>query len=107
MNTLVSKLANDRLLAWQIGRLGIDNNIKNFTIGEQVVVMTSIDGYILSNEPKPGMIGNIDNIMHRYVDRPAEHYELWVNCNGKRARFELHNVIKYNQVKQYIEDIQP
>ena len=104
MDTLVSKLANDRLLVWQIGHLGIDNNIQNFTIGEQVVVMNSIDRYILSDEPKPGMIGNIDNIMHRYIGQPAEHYEIWVNYNGKRARFELYNVIKYDQVKKYIEE---
>ena len=101
MNNLVSTFKTDYILKWTVGHMGYKNNQRDFHVGDCVVVLNSIDG---DTSIKFGTIGNIDHIMRRYTGQPAEHYEFWVTAQVNRARYQLYDIIKYDQVKKLIEE---
>ena len=106
MDNLVETIKNDRLFGHMLSMIGHDNKPGDFTVNEKVIIWSPIDTW--NSDIKRGMVGNIDNIMHRYKGRPAEHYEFWVKMykihGGKRERFEVYNILKYEAVEKFVED---
>tara|TARA_B110000211_G_scaffold234955_1_gene307763 strand:+ start:67 stop:408 length:342 start_codon:yes stop_codon:yes gene_type:complete len=103
MDNLIETIYSDPVFRFNLRRIGFNNNPIDFVMGEKVIVLTSIDS-MLSEKIKKGMTGTIDNIMHRYKGEPAEHYEFWVSTPGGRSRFDCSDILKYDKVKQFIEE---
>ena len=104
MEDLVNTIKNDRLFGHMLSMIGRDNKPSDFAVNEKVIIMSPIDTW--DTNIKRGMVGNINNIMHRYKGEPAEHHEFWVKMykiNGS-ARFEVYNILKYAEVEKFVED---
>ena len=101
MDNLAEKCENDKLFRFLLSNIGIDNKPNDFAEGEKVIVLRPIDSHIM-NEIKYGSLGVINSISRRYIGRPAEHYEFWVISDGKKSRYETYQILKYNEVVQFL-----
>ena len=106
MDNLIENIHDNYTLYQTLSMVGHSNKPEDFCLGDRVIVMNQIDSW--SGNIKRGMVGNISNIMHRYKGRPAEHYEYWVTMfkihGGVHERFELYNILKYDEVEKLIRD---
>ena len=97
------KIKTDFILIFNLHGLGYNNKPTDFKINDRVIVTNHIDDNLtLDDLCKPGMIGTIDNINHRYVGRDAEHYEYWIRIGNNRTRYQLYNILKYDDVMEYM-----
>ena len=106
MDNLIDTINENRLLYHTLFMNGISNKPEDFHLGDKVIVMNPINNW--QNNIKPGMIGNISNIMHRYKGEPSEHYEYWVTMfkihGAAHERFGISNILKYDEVEKFIKD---
>ena len=106
MENLVETIKNDRHFAQMLSMTGINNNPIDFVVNEKVIIWHPIDKWDTNN--KRGMVGNIDNIIRRHKGQSTEHYEICVKMfkihGGSSGRFEVHNILKYNDVEKFVED---
>lgn len=100
METLIDTLETNRLTKFLLGNEGLNNKPTDFQEGEEVVTLNPIDHW---DKIKPGSIGTINSIMHRYIGAPAEHYEFWVVSGGQKSRYETHKILKIDTVKEFLE----
>lgn len=103
MSTFEKIFEKDRLALIKIKMILLYNDPHSFKTGDKVVVLTSIDSHLSLDNMKPGMIGTIGTIMHRYKDQPAEHFEYWVYSDGIKSRYELNQIIKYDVAEKFIK----
>tara|TARA_B110000967_G_C18776990_1_gene506112 strand:+ start:722 stop:1048 length:327 start_codon:yes stop_codon:yes gene_type:complete len=102
MDNLVGKCEHDKLFRFLLSNIGVNNKPVDFVEGEKVIVLRSIDSHIM-NDLKYGSLGVINSISQRYKGRPAEHYEFWVTSGGKKSRYETYQILKYNEVDQFLK----
>tara|TARA_Y100000385_G_C12759373_1_gene494410 strand:+ start:151 stop:465 length:315 start_codon:yes stop_codon:yes gene_type:complete len=101
MDKLIDTLENNRLLKQILGMQARHNKPTDFIKGEEVVTLNPID---IWDTIKPGSIGFINTIMHRYKGKPAEHHEFWIISNGVKSRYETHQILKIDIVRQFMVD---
>ena len=99
-NDLVSHMS-DRLTKFMFTHKAFENTSNTFSKGDKIVILNNgIDSFMV-NKYKPGMIGYIDNIMHRYVGQPAEHTEYWATIYDLdkpvgRSRWNINDILPYS-----------
>lgn len=82
----------------------------DFKKGDKIVILSrDIDSCLNGNKYKPGMIGYIDNIMHRYKGQPAEHIEYWavIYDEGEpigRSRWEMTDILLYSTAMEMFKN---
>ena len=100
MSDLVSYLS-DRLRRFTFTIKANNNKPEDFKNGDKVIILTNdIDSFASNNIYKPGMIGYIDNVIHRYIGQPAEHVEYWtvIYSAGRpvgRSRWNVNELLPY------------
>ena len=89
----VSLFKEDRLKRWMVATQAMENKDSDLNIGDKVIVISVIDP---GSKIASGTIGYIFNKIHRYVGRPAEHYEYIIGGEGfHNPRCLTHDIIKY------------
>tara|TARA_B110000908_G_C9925544_1_gene301583 strand:- start:196 stop:534 length:339 start_codon:yes stop_codon:yes gene_type:complete len=104
MSTLVTLFKEDKLALFRIKMISQCNQPFSFRIDDKVVVLTGIDSHLSLDNMKPGMVGTIGSIMHRYKGQPAEHIEYWVYSNGNKSRYNINQIIKYDVAEKFIKE---
>ena len=107
MSKFVTLFEQDKLALFRIKMISQCNQPHSFRIDDKVVVLTSIDSHLSLDNMKPGMVGTIGSIMHRYKGQPAEHIEYWVYSNGNKSRYNINQIIKYDVAEKFIKEHYP
>ena len=100
MDGLVNTLENNLLMRRLLEMQGCSNKPTDFIQGEEVVTMNPIDNW---DKIKPGSIGTINTIMHRYRGTASEHHEFWVVSGRLKSRYETNQILKLDTVKKFTE----
>ena len=101
MENFIQKCADDRVLKYLLSVKASENNISQFNVGDEVVVLNSIDNHILK-QIKFGSLGYINSISHRYENQPNEHYEFWVVSEGKKDRYEITSILTRGDIEEFL-----
>lgn len=99
----VTLFKEDRLKKWMVSNQALENKDRDLNIGDKVVFITAIDPWD-KDKLSSGTIGYIFNKLHRYVGRPADHYEYIIGGEGfHNPRCLTHDIIKYEDAIAVLE----
>lgn len=109
MNENLISYLNDRINKLVFFQKAMQNTPSDFKMGDKICILSGGIDSFYSNKYKDGMHGYVDNIMHRYVGEPSEHYEYWITVYDEdtpigRSRWNINEILQYSQATDILQN---